>query len=721
MITMQPFPAGTVVAERYRVVRTLGQGGMATVYLAFDADTGERVAVKVMHADLANDPEFVRRFATEARAAASLDHPNIVRVLDYGSHDGVRYIVQEYVEGNTLKEIIRRHGAIDYRLATPLLIQIGLALEHAHNREVIHRDIKPQNILITPDMVAKVTDFGIARASSTNTITLTGGVVMGSVHYFSPEQARGGQVTARSDLYSLGIMFYEMLTGRLPFDGESSVAVAIKHLQEVPPAPTTIISSLPPALDRIINRAIQKNPDARYQTARELVDELDAFMVDPQGVYGVIPKSAAVWEDASTSAIGVQNAESNFRKMQEIERTYNKRRSSRFRETAIAVTVVTVAIVLLAILTVYLVNRFSPPDPGGSDQEEIVLPNFQGSSLGDIQNQLAALEEAGMKIEQRFEESETVLPDIVLRQEPESDGNVKVKPKGVTLTLYISIGQDSERVPDVVGQTSSLADISLRSQGFVVKFTTEASDTVPKGQVIRTVPEAGELVPHGATIELVYSAGPSHVLVPSITGLRYEVAIELLTEHSLLIGGESYISDKAPPASDKWIIQQTPEARTRVPQNTPVTVVVGTAQELYDYENPTTTPKADQTMPLLEGSTFAVANDKLSSLGVSTIRMKRWSESTTTLNPLNKDDAGKIYIILQSPAPGVTFNPVDGVDLIYGSELDYQNYIDPPPPPTDPPTPPPTTTTPPPTTTSPPPTTTTTTETTTTTVAPEEG
>ena len=190
-----------------------------------------------MHDELTEDPEFIKRFATEARAAASLDNPNIVSVLDYGQDGKIRYIVQEYVEGRTLKELIQEHGYLDYRLATPLMIQIGLALEHAHQRGVIHRDIKPQNILVTPNMVAKVTDFGIARTSSANTITLTGGMVLGSVHYFSPEQARGGAITTRSDLYSLGVVFYEMLTGRLPFDGESSVAVAIKHLQETPACP----------------------------------------------------------------------------------------------------------------------------------------------------------------------------------------------------------------------------------------------------------------------------------------------------------------------------------------------------------------------------------------------------------------------------------------------------------------------------------------------------
>ena len=398
MISSQSFAAGTIIAERYRIVRMLGQGGMATVYLADARSTGLQVALKIMHDALAHDPEFVRRFATEARAAASLDHPNIVRVLDYGSYDGIRYIVQEYVEGTTLKDIIRRNGPIDYRLATPLLIQIGLALEHAHRREVIHRDIKPQNIMITKDMVAKVTDFGIARASSTNTITLTGGVIMGSVHYFSPEQARGGQETARTDLFSLGIVFYEMLTARLPFDGESSVAVAIKHLQEVPPAPSTYVPTLPPALDRIVFRSIQKNPDARYQSAREFVDELDSFMVDPKGVYGVIPKSAAQWDANSTSALSAQTGESNYGRLREIEQTFNKRRSSRYRDTAVAVTVVVAAVLLLALLTVWLVRHFAPDSERDPDLTEIELPNFQGKNIGDIANQLEMLESAVMII-----------------------------------------------------------------------------------------------------------------------------------------------------------------------------------------------------------------------------------------------------------------------------------------------------------------------------------
>ncbi len=696
MISSQSFAAGTMIADRYRVIRTLGQGGMATVYLAQDRNTGLEVAVKVMHDDLADDPEFVRRFATEARAAASLDHPNIVKVLDYGSFEGVRYIVQEYVEGTTLKDIIRRNGPIDYRLATPLLIQIGLALEHAHRREVIHRDIKPQNIMITKDMVAKVTDFGIARASSTNTITLTGGVVMGSVHYFSPEQARGGKVTARSDLYSLGIVFYEMLTGRLPFDGESSVAVAIKHLQEVPPAPSTIIPSLPPALDNIIFRSIQKNPEGRYRSAREFVDELDAFMVDPNGVYGVIPKSAAQWETNATSAIGVGNGEANYGRIREIERTFNKRRSSRYRDTAVAVTVVAAAVLLLALLTVWLVKHFAPSDNGlDPNQNEITLPNFQGKNINDIANQLEILDEAGMLINFEYELSDTVIEDIVLRQDPESDGTLKIKPKDTKLTLFISLGQNSAVVPEVAGKSFQIADIELRTEGFLVKFTPEVSDTVSKDTVIRTEPAAGEMVPKGSTVELFYSTGPQYVIMPKLVNLPYSQAVALLDEYSLRLGGETSISGGKVPDNNKYVIKQSIDPGTRIPPQTLVTITVGTAEELYDYMNPTTVP-AEVTMLEVRGITFAQAITELESIRVSNYTMVKWPGSTTTLNPQNAADRGRIYILEQSPKPGIKFRPSDGVTLTYGSAADLEEYRNPTttttPPTTAAPTDPPTTT-----------------------------
>lgn len=697
MIASQPFPAGTVIAEQYQVIRMIGQGGMATVYLAVDLHTGVEVAVKIMHEELANDPEFVRRFATEARAAASLDHPNIARVLDYGSHDGIRYIVQEYIEGSTLKDIIQNHGPIDYRYATPILIQIGLALEHAHRREVIHRDIKPQNILITEDMVAKVADFGIARASTTNTITLTGGVVMGSVHYFSPEQARGGQVTARSDLYSLGVVFYEMLTGHLPFDGESSVAVAIKHLQEVPPPPSTYVESLPPALDNIVNRAIQKNPDARYQTAREFVDELDAFMIEPDGVYGIIPKTGNGWEGASTSALSVESSGgSDYGKMNEIERTLNKRRSSKYRDVAVAVTVVVVAIALLALLTVWLVKHFAPDNPTPVLQNEITLKDFTGSEIDDIQDDIDILEKAGVIVERLYEVSDTVPADIVLRQEPASDGSLKIKPKGARLKIYVSLGQNSAVVPKVAGETFQLADIALRTEGFRVQFTAEQSDDVPKDLVIRTNPPEGELVPIGSTIELFYSTGPALVKVPDLVGQTYQNAIEMLNERSLILGGETPYAPEPIPENDKFVIKQSPEPDTQLPPNSRVTVVVGTHAMLEQFLNPTTR-RISAVMPLTRGLTFRQAKALLDELDVSRYTMRLWQHSTSTLDPNNDAHRDLIYILEQTPAPGETFNPQNGVELVFGSYEDYQRFLNPtePPQPTEPPAPPATTAPPP--------------------------
>lgn len=699
----QQFTAGTVIGERYRILRPIGQGGMATVYLAEDLTSGEHVALKVMHDDLTHDPEFIRRFATEARAAASLDHPNIVRVLDYGQDGDVRYIVQEYIEGITLKEMIRKMGAIDYRLATPLMIQIGLALEHAHQREVIHRDMKPQNILITPDMVAKVTDFGIARASNMNTITLTGGVVMGSVHYFSPEQARGGQVTTRSDLYSLGVIFYEMLTGKLPFDGESSVAVAIKHLQEFPPPPSSIRPQLPRALDHIIGRAIQKNPQARYRSAREFVDELDAFTVDPEGVYGVIPRGLKNMDTVSTSALGVPSHRSNYNKVKEIERTFNKRRSSRYRDTAIVITISVIAIVLIALLAVWLIHRL-PASERPARNDEIILDNFVGSDVEDkdVLDKLQHLQRAGMEIDIRYELNDKVLAGIIFRQEPESDGEVKVRPQGQTLTLYVSGGKDLAVVPDVAGDTRVYAEQRLREAGFKPFFTPETSDKVKKDEVIRTIPEAGTELPKGEKVEVIYSAGTSEVEVPDCRSLPIDTARRLIEDAGLVVGSETSYSGEDVPDKDKYVILQSPEPHTMVKPESMVNFEVGTWTELDHYLNPTEPPR-ERIMPRLTGRTLKEVKEILKPLGVVELNTIQWSGSHSTLTPRDSANDEMIYVLEQGIAPGETFVVADGVTIVWGTKEDLDAYNNPvtEPPPTAPPTTVPATE--PPTTTAPPP------------------
>lgn len=711
MNSAQQFTADTIIGDRYRIIKPIGQGGMASVFLAEDMTNGEGVALKVMRDELTNDPEFVRRFATEARAAASLDHPNIVKVLDYGQDGEVRYIVQEYVQGETLKDMIRREGALDYRLATPLMIQIGLALEHAHQREVIHRDMKPQNILITEDMVAKVTDFGIARASSMNTITLTGGVVMGSVHYFSPEQARGGEVTTRSDLYSLGIIFYEMLTGELPFDGESSVAIAIKHLQEFPPAPSYYVAELPRALDDIVGRAIQKNPAARYRSAREFINELDAFMVDPNGIYGVIPQTAQRSEPASTSALGVPARKNNYNKVRDIDRTYNKRRSSRYRDTAIVIAISAVAIVLLALLTIWLVRNFSS-DEEPTENNEIILDNFIGMEIEDeeVIDRLNELQRAGMEIELLYRVDESVLEGVIFRQEPESDGSLKIRPQSQKLTLYISSGRDSVLVPDVEGDTRVMAEQKLRMEGFLPYFTPEFSDTIPEDIVIRTVPPSGSELPRGENIEVIYSSGPENVLVPDLLDLPIEAARSLITDRGLIVGSEVSFTGEPVPEDDKYVIKQSPAPNTEVPSRTPIILEVGTYDDLYYYKNPTTTQR-DRTMPKLEGKTQAEVDTILSSLGVLEYGVQRWPGSDSDLNPNAEGHKTRIYILAQNIEAGTSFEPnKDEIVLTWGDADDYELYTNPPPP-TSPPTDEPTTTT---------TTTTTITTTTTTTTTPED-
>lgn len=689
MNSVQQFSADTVIGDRYRIIKPIGQGGMASVFLAEDMTNGEGVALKVMRDELTNDPEFVRRFATEARAAASLNHPNIVKVLDYGQDGDVRYIVQEYVEGETLKDMIRREGALDFRLATPLMIQIGLALEHAHQREVIHRDMKPQNILITEDMVAKVTDFGIARASSMNTITLTGGVVMGSVHYFSPEQARGGEVTTRSDLYSLGIIFYEMLTGELPFDGESSVAIAIKHLQEFPPAPSYYVPDLPKAIDDIVGRAIQKNPAARYKSAREFIDELDAFMVDPNGVYGVIPQTAQRSESASTSALGVPARKNNYNKVRDIDRTYNKRRSSRYRDTAIVIAISAVAIVLLALLTVWLVKNFSGSETPTGDNE-LILDNFIGQEIADeeVVKRLNELQNAGMEIELLYRVDESVLQGIIFRQEPESDGSLTIRPQGQKLTLYISSGQDSVVVPEVVGDTRVMAEQKLRTEGFLPYFTPEFSDSVPEDIVIRTVPSSGSELPRGENIEVIYSSGPENISVPNLLDLPIDAARSLIEERGLIVGSEVSFTGEPVPENDKYVIRQSPAANMEVPSRTPIMLEVGTYDDLYNYKNPTTTV-AEKTMPKLEGRTQAEVDSILSNLGVLEYGVQRWPGSESALNPNDEAHKNKIFILAQNIEAGISFIPnKNEIVLTWGDAADYELYTNPPPPttpPTDPP------------------------------------
>ena len=574
--------AGDWISNRFAIVRPIGQGGMAYVYLATDQITQQNVAIKVMKDDLSNDQEFIKRFDTEAKAASSLDHPNIIKVLGYGQDGDLRYIVQEYVEGMTLKELIAEYGALDYTIAVPLAIQIGLALEHAHHRGVVHRDIKPQNILITRDRIAKVTDFGIARATNANTITLTSGVAFGSVHYFSPEQARGSLVGEQSDIYSLGILMYEMLTGKMPFDGDTSVSVAIKHLQELPPVPSKLVPGIPHGLDQIVMKCIQKSVEKRYVDARELVDELDAFLVDPAGVYGVI-SGQADWE-GNTTAIGLQKSyESNFGKLREVERAINERRRLRTRDTAIMVAIIVVSLTILITIFSLSWQRISA-SLTTKTVAEYQIENYIGQTYDSVATRLS---DVGIKYSVRYVTDPSVREGYVVDQTP--GVGVSIRPGSTTITLYVSGGQNLITIPDYTSRTVAEARAELEQMyGFKVDIVYEYSD-LAKEKVIKTIPSAGQSIASGSAVTVVVSDGSPMVTMPNLTGMNLAIAQAEIVRNNLVNGPTVNINPIYDPVTGQpvgfpleqlFVINQEILPGTEIMAQTVIKITYGT---LSDY------------------------------------------------------------------------------------------------------------------------------------------
>ncbi len=668
--TMTANLTGTLLDGRYQLIEPLGQGGMAHVYLAVDNETGGQVAIKLMRDDLSDDAEFIKRFESEARAAASLNHPNIVKVIGFGQESERRYIVQEYVEGSSLKELIIENGTIPWKSAVPIAIQIGLALENAHRNGIVHRDIKPHNILITKDLVAKVTDFGIARAATSNTITLTSGVTFGSVHYFSPEQARGTIVSAKSDLYSLGIVLYEMVTGRVPFDGDTSVAVAIKHLQDIPPQPSQFNPAIPRGLDQIIMRCIQKSPDNRYRDARELVDELDALMIDPNGVYGVIPGIPDA--DGQTTAIQAIRPDPNYNKLREIERTISDRRRYRNRDTIIVLAIIVLAIVFLMSVGTWAWRRLSSnikADPGRTYE----LQNYIGKELSEVEEKLKADD---IDYTVKFEDDQTVLPGIIIGQNP-GEGIV-IKPNTTTLNLIVSGGQELLAIPDYVGQTAERAQTELATTfGFNVIIQQEYSD-VTEGRVIRTIPAAGEKLPRGGNITVMISQGMQMVKLPSFVGQPYSTAKSQLIELKLVLGSTVSVTvDPVSgqkievPESSRVVISQKPAPDTEVVANSVVSLTYGTAQDYANFLNPSPTPVPFFSMPELDSMTLATARTMLELHKATNVTVNYASQESRNLAET------ALYIMDQEPATGTQVALNDSVILLVGTKQEYNEYKNP--------------------------------------------
>jgi serine/threonine-protein kinase len=557
---------GALFDGRYRIIRRLGQGGMARVFLAQDESLHRQVAIKVLADRHSDDPHFIERFQREARAAARLNHPNIVQVYDQ-SQGGMSYIVQEYVEGETLKDLIRRESPLDPRRAITIALQILAALRIAHQQGVVHRDVKPQNILMQPDGKVKVADFGIASAGGDTEMTEAGSIV-GTAQYLAPEQARGLTVGPPADLYALGIVLYEMLSGRVPFEGDTAVNVAMRHVQEAPQPLTERNPLVPVALEAVVMRALAKDPRQRYQSADEMGIELDRVrqglpISDETAVIGAATLAMAHPSPAETMVAPPLPPRESAPPPARPSGNPNRKR--------LWILLIVLGVALLAIAAG--VFAFTRGDSGGGATSAttattsalVEIPNLVGQTQADA---TAALEAIGLAALITKQASADVPEGEVIAMRPNAGGSV---PTGTTIELQISSGPNVVAIPSVQGAALGDATAQLEALGLVVTVVEDASDSVAEGNVITQAPSAGVEVKPGSTVTLTISSGKQAGTVPNITKLDITNAQNTLIAAGLVLGAQSEANDAAPVGQ---VISQDPAAGTSVPAGSSVSVVI---------------------------------------------------------------------------------------------------------------------------------------------------
>ncbi|MGH2922956.1 MAG: Stk1 family PASTA domain-containing Ser/Thr kinase [Solirubrobacterales bacterium] len=536
---------GTIVDDRYRLRRKIGTGGMADVWLATDRELDRDVAIKILHDRFAQDKEFVERFRREARSAAGLQHPNVVSIFDRGEFRDTYFIAMEYVDGPQLKELVK--GGMSTEDAIGFIRQILNAARFAHRKGIVHRDLKPQNVLIDDDGRARVTDFGIARGESSD-ITATGSV-MGTAQYLSPEQAQGKETTPASDIYSIGVMLYEALTGRVPFEGDSAVAVALKQVSEAPRRPSAIDPEIPAALDAVVMRSLAKDPEARFKDADAFGKALDAAEKRPEKPR---PEDTAAF--AAVSPEGEHPGDGEGPPPGDDEDAERRRRN---RMLMLALLVAAVA-ALVAFAAVQLW-------PKG----EVDVPNVTGQEVGTATE---LLEDDGFDVDIETR-SNNATRDTVLEQDPVPTA-ISGEPaeEGSTVVLTVSSGPAIIEIPDVAGQSEREATEALEDAGLVVQSRLGFSDTVPEGRAIGTEPAAGAQVPTGSEVALIISRGSNRVAVPDVVGLDAQDALAELS--AVELSGNVVQREDEAPANE--VVGQSPGAGQEVKRASTVTIFVST-------------------------------------------------------------------------------------------------------------------------------------------------
>jgi len=555
---------GRLLGNRYEIIEKIGNGGMAMVYKAKDQVLNRYIAVKILRDEFTTDQEFIKRFEAEAQSAASITHPNIVSVYDVGKENNLYYIVMELIQGKTLKEIIVEEGGpLPWKWSVNIASQIASALEVAHKNNIVHRDIKPHNIIITEDGAAKVTDFGIAKAVSNSTITAFG-TTIGSVHYFSPEHARGGYTDAKSDIYSLGVVMYEMLTGRVPFDADTPVSIALKHMQEEPIAPIELNNKIPQSVNDIILKAMRKDKNLRYENATLMLNDLKRALKDPEGDFvdnseyeGEMPTQKISLKDIQE---GAKRSENKNNKKENKFKTFIK------KHPGITIVISLILLFILSIGGTITYSRLTNP-------KEVLLPSLVGININEAKK---IAEDNGIVLEISSEEYNSEYAEgYIISQDPKYSDNYNIK-KGSTIKVIVSKGIEQAVVPKLVGMKQEEAIKALEEAKLKYQIIEEESKKIEAGYIISQETEENTQVFAGDTVVIHVSTGIKKVSVPSVIGKSEEEAKKTLTDLGLKV---TTVTDEDSSKDNGSVLKQSVDVGKEVEEGTTITITVNKLAE----------------------------------------------------------------------------------------------------------------------------------------------
>lgn len=634
---------GMIIGDRYEIIEKIGTGGMSDVYKAKDHKLNRFVAVKVLKQEFSENANFVSKFRIEAQAAAGLMHPNIVNVYDVGEENGIYYIVMELVEGITLKKYIEKKARLSVKEAVSIAIQVSMGIEAAHNNHIIHRDIKPQNIIISKDGKVKVTDFGIAKAATSNTITSN---VMGSVHYTSPEQARGGYSDEKSDIYSLGVTLFEMLTGRVPFNGETTVAIAIKHIQEEMASPREFVSEIPVSVEQIVFKCCQKSPDRRYQSMGDLITDLKRSLMTPDEDFVKVVNaddegSTKMISDSDMARIKKQSQSRDtmedamrLRTEKDVKKSARKKYVVEEEELEdeeledeyyedeedddydpkmekITTILAVVAAVLIGCIVLFIVGKAfgvfnfgkSPDEAVEEDSEQVEMIDVVGKNIDEVK---VALLNLGLTPEIEYIESSEYAQGIVISSDIQKGTMVSL---GSNVVITVSAGSEGIEVPDVVGLSEAEAVATLGKKGFVVSKTEGNDEYIKAGDIMSQSPKAGTKAPSASTVTITISLGQdkSKVRVPDLVGRDESEAMALLIEAGLQMGVVSEVNNENVALSG-LVCYQSYSVGSYVEEGTKVdvSISIGPIQATYRFNDSIVAPSADEDSAYKSGTLVTV-------------------------------------------------------------------------------------------------------------------